>query len=308
MPSRRKSTIVRKKVAYLALRGGMRATQAISRSAAAAWSERLFLTPRRYPTSERERAFLSTGRPARIPFGRGGADEIALWSWDGDAARTEPPVLLVHGWAGRAGQFAAIAPALAAAGRRVVAFDAPGHGASSGARCSLPELADAVRAVATWANGGDEGAPVALVAHSFGAPASVLAMVRRGVAVERAVFLAPAAEPMWFFGAFARALGLSRATLDEMWRRIATRFDVTIGDMDVLRMARGMRAPLLVVHDWADAAVPFAQGERLAEAWPGATLVTTAGLDHVRVLDYPAVVERVRGFIAARAAALQSAG
>jgi fermentation-respiration switch protein FrsA (DUF1100 family) len=62
-------------------------------------------------------------------------------------------------------------------------------------------------------------------------------------------------------------------------------------------MARGMRAPLLVVHDWADAAVPFAQGERLAATWPDATLITTAGLDHVRVLHWPEVVERVAGFL-----------
>ena len=292
MGSRVKSTIVRKRISFVALRGGMRAAQAVSREAAAAWSERLFLTPRHHRGSEREREFLATGRRVRLPF-RGG--ELAVWSWgDADGGRGAPPVVMVHGWGGGAGQYASIAPALVAAGRRVVAFDGPGHGASSGKRCSLPELADATCRVAEWAAGA--GSPVAVVAHSFGAPTTVLA-TRRGLTLERAAFLAPAAEPMTYFGAFGRMLGLSRSTQDAMLRRIEVRFDISADDFDVLTMARGMRTPLLVVHDWADAAVPFAQGERLAATWPDATLITTAGLDHVRVLHWPEVVERVAGFL-----------
>jgi len=298
MPAALKSTIVRKKAAFLALRGGLRATQVVSREAAAAWSERLFLTPRRYPTPEHERAFLASGEHSRLPF-RGG--ELALWSWgageSAGAAPALPPVLLVHGWAGRAGQFASIAPALVAAGHpRVVAFDGPAHGASSGTRCSLPEMAESVRAVADAAFGA--GARAALVAHSFGAAASVMAICR-GLAVARVAFLAPAADPMSFIRGFARRLAIAPATIEMMMRRIERRFGVSRADFDILAAAPGMRAPLLVVHDWADAGVPFADGERLAAAWPGATLVTTAGLDHVRVLHWPEVVERVREFISA---------
>src|SRR4051812_3545595 len=45
-----------------------------------------------------------------------------------------PVVVLVHGWRGRASQFAPLVRSLVADGHRVVAFDAPAHGASRGSR------------------------------------------------------------------------------------------------------------------------------------------------------------------------------
>ncbi|MGV9195387.1 alpha/beta hydrolase [Microbacterium sp. MC2] len=58
----------------------------------------------------------------------GAGAEVVTYEW-GDGDRT---VVLIHGWNGRASQFATLARELVAEGYRVVAFDAPAHGASSG--------------------------------------------------------------------------------------------------------------------------------------------------------------------------------
>ena len=47
---------------------------------------------------------------------------------------TDPPILLVHGVTSNAGIWWRIGPALAAAGRHVIAVDMPGHGTSAGSR------------------------------------------------------------------------------------------------------------------------------------------------------------------------------
>src|SRR5262245_16554147 len=53
---------------------------------------------------------------------------VAVYEWGGGAE----VALLVHGWQGRAAQFAALVPELRAEGYRVVAFDAPASGESAG--------------------------------------------------------------------------------------------------------------------------------------------------------------------------------
>src|SRR6266446_3807256 len=81
------------------------------------------VAPPRHPAPERERAALATAVAFDVPFrGR----RLRAWRWGGRGA----PVLLVHGWGGRAGQMAAFAPPLLDAGLSAVAFDGPAHGHS----------------------------------------------------------------------------------------------------------------------------------------------------------------------------------
>jgi pimeloyl-ACP methyl ester carboxylesterase len=49
----------------------------------------------------------------------------------------------------------------------------------------------------------------------------------------------------------------------------------------------------LVVHDSADPEVDVADAHRIANAWPGAEVITTHGLGHHRILSDPEVVRRV---------------
>jgi hypothetical protein len=44
------------------------------------------------------------------------------------------------------------------------------------------------------------------------------------------------------------------------------------------------------MHDLGDREVPWAEGERCAYHWPGARLITKAGLCHNSILDEPMVI------------------
>lgn len=265
-------------------RVAMRVLQRTSPALAAALAERLFFTPPRARLAPQAEAFLLTGRPFRecVDAGR-----IAAWSWG-----QGPVVVLVHGWGSRGARLAAAyAAPLVNSGFSVVAFDAPGHGASDGRLSSMPQFARALRAVADAV-----GSVFAVVAHSMGGSATALA-ISHGLDVERAVFLAPAADPARFAADFADAMDVGPEAMGAMRQRSEQRLGFRWADLDVPRLAAGFDVPLLVIHDQDDPTVPWADGAAIAAAWPGAELVTTTGLGHRDVVRDPGVVDRVVAFI-----------
>lgn len=265
------------------LRTGFRLLGATAPPLAARAAARLFRTPPKHRSSPQEQETLATGRLATL---RRGSLCLATWSW-GEGL----PVILVHGWGSRGGRLASFVHPLVESGFSVVTFDAPGHGASSGRLSSLPEFIWALEAVAAAA-----GEVALLVAHSMGCSASALAM-HRGLEVERAVFLAPAAHPGGFSRRFADFLGISPSIREAMEHNLERRFGFQVDDFDVPRVARSMSAPLLIFHDREDSEVPWSDGDAIAKAWPKAELVTTAGLGHRRIVYDPGVVSRAVSFL-----------
>lgn len=205
-----------------------------------------------------------------------------------------PAVALVHGWGGAASQLGAFVRPLLDAGFRVLAFDAPAHGASGGRRSSLPHFTAALEALALRF-----GAPEGVVAHSFGCAASAIAMAR-GLEVQRAVFVAPFVDPQEHFRRLAEALALELHTLVALAER---RYRARWSELAIVADAAARKQPLLVFHDRGDRAIKLGEAERIARAWPGAELRVTEGLGHLQILRDPAVVEGAVRFLSARAAA-----
>jgi pimeloyl-ACP methyl ester carboxylesterase len=200
-------------------------------------------------------------------------------------------VYLVHGWGGRGGRLHQLATALLDAGFAVVWFDAPGHGAAGRGMSSMPEFARALLAVVRT-----YGPAHAVVTHSMGGAATALA-VRWGLDARRFAFLAPPVNPAAWVIPFAAALGLRPDVIEALRARSEHRLRIRWTDLDVPTIAGRMARPLLVVHDRDDATVPWLDGATIADAWPGARLVTTSGLGHRGVVRDPAVVAEVVRFV-----------
>jgi pimeloyl-ACP methyl ester carboxylesterase len=60
-----------------------------------------------------------------------------------------------------------------------------------------------------------------------------------------------------------------------------------------------MTAPLLVIHDRDDQDTLWSEGAALADAWPGARMMSTEGLGHRRILREPSVIEAAAEFVTA---------
>ncbi len=139
-----KSTIVRSQRAPWLLpfiRAGNRALSALAPRLAALRAERMFLTPPRPRRPAGERALIAGAQARTVPIGDG--SHVETWTWGNG-----PRVLLVHGWGGRGAQLGAFVEPLVSRGFSVVAFDAPGHGAS---RRWWRRSAPSPRTTARWA-------------------------------------------------------------------------------------------------------------------------------------------------------------
>ena len=170
----RKSTNVRFNTRFAAARVMNALLARISPERAERAMRAAMLTPQR-PKDGGNSDLVRTDNAARVPYG---GRWLRVWSF-GEG----PAILLAHGWSGHAAQFDAWIEPLVSAGYRVVLFDAPAHGRSGGAETNLVDMGGAVQHVA-----GLYGPLHAIVAHSFGAPATLFAL-QHGLAVDRLVLI-----------------------------------------------------------------------------------------------------------------------
>ena len=208
-----------------------------------------------------------------------------------------PVVYLVHGWAGESRQLAPLIEPLVRAGHRVVAFDGPSHGRSdpggSGpGRSHAVEFANALAAVADV-----HGLARAVVAHSMGAMATMVALRHGRLSVERLVFVAPMPELRSYLDRFAGSLGLGRRARRRLDADLEARVGMLVEEFELLGLANAEPPPLLVVHDRDDRQLPWADSAALVDRWPYARLVTTEGLGHSRLIGDRAVQDEIVGFL-----------
>ena len=264
-----------------AIRTAFRTVSAVAPAMAARWAENLFCTPP--PRRDGDEAFIATG--SRFTLASQGQD-LAGWYWG-----SGPTVVLVHGWGSRASRLSGLAAALVEAGFRVVAYDAPAHGESTGRFASLPEFARALGDVAE-AIGPIHG----LVGHSLGGAAVAMAM-RHGLGARRVVLIAPPADVRIFSDHFAQTLAIPPAVQQTMHRNLERRLQIIWDDLHIPTVVRELPAAALVIHDRDDADVPFAHGEEIVGAWAGSRLESTSGLGHRALLRDPAVIGRTVEFL-----------
>lgn len=270
----------------------MRLLGAISPSHAARLMDRLWFSAPRTRPRPADQAVLDCGE--RLHLSVDGRD-VAAWAW-GDEG---PTVILLHGWGGHAAQLQAFVLPLREAGFRVVAFDAPSHGASAasrhgGQRVTFFQFADALRTVASG-----EKMVAGIIAHSGGCTAVSLAMRDGWTPPARLVFIAPFVHPAASVDAFARAIGAGERVVAAFRTGVERWLGKPWSYLDISTLeATHPRPDLLVIHDQEDKEVPLAHAHALTASWPAAQLMVTHGLGHRRVLRDPAVVHKALGFLA----------
>lgn len=244
-----------------------------------------FTTSPRMPVGEADAPTHADARRGRLTVrGR----EVVTYEW-GTGSRT---ALLLHGWRGRAAQFAPLVRELRAEGFRVIAFDAPAHGSSSGRSTDIRDWIDAAEQLQ-----GEHGQFDVIVGHSFGALAA-LTVARSTVPAPAVAAIAGAAAPDAFLAQFAADLRLDAATT----ARLSDRFRARLGMDESTVSARfdAVQHPLpddtalLVVHDRSDRRMPDHDSLRLHDAHgTRSRLVRTQGLGHARVLSADATLDAV---------------
>ncbi|MEN0065339.1 MAG: alpha/beta fold hydrolase [Myxococcota bacterium] len=286
-----RATQARRRVPWW-FRAGLQALSATLPGVGAQIFERLWFTPPRPRIRESPPVDLAGYATHRLQVrGR------SIVGFSAGLPSSEPPILLVHGWGGYALQFAPLAAELVARGKRIVAYDMPAHGGSDpsplpGAQTTFFEFERALQAIATA-----HGEPRAIVAHSGGCVAVMLALQAR-LATSKVVFISPFGRPAAFVEAFGQALGASDPVLKRFMVNSGSRYGFRWSDLEIANVAPSLKTPpLLVVHDEGDTEVPHSDGAEIAARWPDARLLSTRGLGHRRILSDSEVLGQISEFI-----------
>ena len=214
--------------------------------------------------------------------------DLAVMEWG-----SGPTVLCAHGWSSRGIRFKTLIDRLVKSGYRVVVFDAPAHGQSSGSHTDIMEYADAILAVAL-----KTGSIHALVAHSFGAAATLLAL-EKGLKIRKAVFFSALNGMRGPIDYLVEKLGFSDHLRESVKQSFEKKLDRSLDSLEAVRIVPQLKTPpLLIVHDKYDPVLPFHNALDLAGVWKNSGLLTTHGIGHEAILDSLTAINKVLGFLA----------
>lgn len=247
-----------------------------------------FFAPSRYEEKSSDREVIEWGNNYRIPFDEG---ELAVTSW---GKNDGPSVLLMHGWGGARAQMTGFVDPLLFAGYRVVSYDQPGHGESSGTQTNLLKIAPTMDLIAKH-----EGKFDIIIAHSFGTLITSHALVNRNF---------PPPSKLVYFGAFNRLLdALPRF---QAIAKISDEITNGLRDMMYENFERGLlesivnealvqkiNIPALMFHDKSDNVTPVEDSRAIAKTWKHVQYVETDGLGHRGALQSADVHEKVIKFL-----------
>lgn len=267
------------------IRLGFRVGGTISPKLAGRVAYELWFTPTRFPTPSSEKAVLES---AEIEFHGINRQTIATYSW----GQSGPSVLLVHGWSGRGTQLGAFVEPLINAGFRVLSFDCPAHGMSSGKQTTLYEIADVILAL------NDKYGPFdSVITHSFGGPCLAVAM-QRGLNTSSAVSISPPARVTALVEKFADTLAIPEKAVKDFVQRFERAFGKNILELASMHnIVPELDMPAMVIHDEDDADIPWHEGLAVAQAWKNASFMKTTGLGHRRILRDASTIEAAVDFV-----------
>lgn len=257
----------------------------LSRKLAVQYFDRIFFTPLRYKAPEKE---IECEHQAVFKEIVANGLKIQTYEW-GDSAR--PYILVMHGWAGRATQFRKFIPELMVAGYRVVGFDGPAHGRSSGKRTNILEFDTALKMVLTkW------GEPAGAIAHSFGGGA-LLFSIMNGLPVKKLINIASPTLADEIIKSYLRAVNGSWGTGILFKQLILKKYGKPFEEFTAMYFIESIQGlELMLVHDAEDKDVPIIQAEQLVEKYP-AQFLKTSGLGHNRILKDETVIRACIDFI-----------
>jgi Lysophospholipase len=298
-PSSAKSTNIRAIINVLASRLVLKAAFRLAPGWAAAYAARLFLIPLRRPAPSRS-GYTFRGAPLAVEAPSG---PVAAWLYGRRENPAGPAILLVHGWEDDHRSWAGLADKLVRRGYQVLTLDLPGHGRSKAKLASLPIQAAAIAAVAREANALGLTPFRAVIAHSLGGTATLIAATEMGLRAERFAILAAPNHPRLFAGALMKVYGLNQQRTAKAFAEIERLVGRSMDSLYLPPKLRQLAAPGLILHSRDDRTVPLQHSQENAAAWPRADFRILNGLGHRRLMTDPGVHEMLLHFVTADAPA-----
>jgi pimeloyl-ACP methyl ester carboxylesterase len=197
--------------------------------------------------------------------------ELQTYHWPGSGET----VLLVHGWESNSYRWHKLIEQLQLHDFNIMAFDAPGHGYSSGEYLHVPLYGDCLL------NMIQKHRPRHLVAHSMGGMTSLYMHYKHpDSGVEKIVTIGSPSEFHEMMEHYRSLLKLNQRVLKALDTYVVQHFGFHIREFSTSRFANSIPQKGLLFHDKSDPITPFHASEKVHANWVDSTLVSTEGLGH----------------------------
>lgn len=240
-----------------------------SKRAAARKAFLVFCTPRGGRIKEDQKTFLDDAKDQQIKI----LDNVTVqtYRWEGSG----PTVLLIHGWESNAYRWFKLVEELQAKNYNIIAFDAPGHGNSTGKILNVPLYTACVQTVS------EHYKPYTHIGHSIGGLTTVYHYYKHQPAhIEKLVILGAASELSVIMKDYQRLLGMKNGVMKALDHLIQERFGFSIDEFSGFAFAKAITIPGLIIHDKLDKITPVEASRGIHKNWKNSTYIETSGLGH----------------------------
>ena len=244
------------------------------------------VSPMQFKVRPKEKIILEKAQKSRMSFND---FEIQLYQWGNGNKK----ILLVHGWEGHAGNFAAIIERLLQEDYTVLSFDGPSHGASSRGKTSSFEFTDLVATLIR------KYQPTQLISHSFGSVASIIALGKNpDLKIERYIGITVPNKFRERLEEIASYLGLPYKVVSRLIIKIEAEHPIKVDEINVEDYAQKSSVEkALLLHDTNDRVLPVEKSREVARKWPAASLTEVTETGHYKILGAEKVLDKAMNFL-----------
>lgn len=197
--------------------------------------------------------------------------EIQTYHWPGNGKK----VLLVHGWESNTHRWNKLIKKLQQADFDILAFDAPGHGNSTGEILHHPLYEKTLQHITLKYN------PSYLIGHSMGGMTIMYNQyLNPNAVIEKIVTIASPSEYHELMSYYKHLLSLSNRVMSALEGYIKSQFGFTFQEFSTSEFVKANTITGLVIHDKLDPITPYWCSEQVHTNWKGSKFVTTEGLGH----------------------------
>lgn len=244
------------------------ATAFVHPELAADWAMQTFCRIRKGSVRPDQAAFLESARQVTRQIN---GFDIQEYQWEGPGET----VVLVHGWESNAARWRNLIDMLVASDFNVVAFDAPGHGRSTGKFLNVILYAECLDKIIKIHS------PKHLVGHSVGGMTILYNEYRRPAAsVQQIVTTGAPSEFSEVMDEYRDVLGLNASMMRALDRLVLDKFGFTIREFSTRTFAKDNLKKGLLIHDKYDPVTPYHASQKVHEVWKDSRLITTEGYGH----------------------------
>ena len=241
----------------------------VSPSYAGRFGLALFCRPFRGKITARQKEFLQSANRFSLAFQK---ETIAGYSWGNGSKK----ILLVHGWQSHTYRWKVYVEQLIKLDYTVFAFDAPGHGLSTGNFLSVPLYSEVIEKMLFHM-----GKPEAIIGHSLGGFSTLYTLHRNpSLSSDKLVIMAAPGEAAEFFEFYKTALSLSLRSMNLIITRFKQLFDHEPEYFSGHKFASTIDVSGLIIHDEDDDETSVEHSKRVHQQWTNSKLHVTKGFGH----------------------------